>query len=206
MRQNAAFCGNGLNCLFHVTQFNSFFSLQEIPENGADVAHLKQVHTPVIAAGINLSNMWNRYLSFAWHSWTAQWTQNPAPEEHIGSLKLTHDLTLFGFSTRLLFLSVSARQVGKKLFFFFFFFFTFCFVFFQYYSMFPLFHRQIRPLKSYLIYPLLMFTVQECNILFSDREITTQRQINQLTNIPGTPSKPGTNILTSHPNQPTNQS
>ena len=195
MRQNAAFCGNGLNCLFHVTQFNSFFSLQEIPENGADVAHLKQVHTPVIAAGINLSNMWNRYLSFAWHSWTAQWTQNPAPEEHIGSLKLTHDLTLFGFSTRLLFLSVSARQVGKnssssssssssiiiiiitinsiiinilssyKSFAFLGLFFSFCNYCFlkipQYYLMFPLFHRQIRPLESDLIHPLLMFTAQE---------------------------------------------
>ena len=91
-----------------------FFHLcifQEIPENGADVAHFSQVHGPVIATGIDLTTMWNKYFSFAWHNWTAQWSQNPAPEEHIGSLRLTHDLQLFGFSSKVLFMTVLARQV-----------------------------------------------------------------------------------------------
>lgn len=85
--------------------------LQEIPENGADVAHLVQVHQPFIAAGINLTAMWNKYLSFGKHHWTAQWTQMMKPDEHIGSLKLTHDLTLFGISLPFVFLNVHAMQV-----------------------------------------------------------------------------------------------
>ena len=75
------------------------------------MAHLYQVHNPVIFAGIDLSTMWSKYLSFACHKWTASWTQNPAPEEHIGFLSLTHDLNVFGKSLSPLFLSVQARQV-----------------------------------------------------------------------------------------------
>ena len=97
----------------YFTVYASFTGFQEVPENGADVAHLYQVHNPVIFAGIDLSTMWSKYLSFACHKWTASWTQNPAPEEHIGSLSLTHDLNVFGKSISPLFLSVQARQVCK---------------------------------------------------------------------------------------------
>ncbi|KAL4219144.1 hypothetical protein ACF0H5_021726 [Mactra antiquata] len=89
--------------------------IEEIPENGADVAHLKQVHEPFIAAGIDLAGMWNKYLSFGQHRWTAQWTQMPKPDEHIGSLKLTHDLTFFGISLPFVFLRVHAMQIGPAI-------------------------------------------------------------------------------------------
>lgn len=86
--------------------------IEEIPENGADVAHLKQVHQPFIAAGIDLTAMWNKYLSFGQHHWTANWSQMPAPDGHIGSLKLTHDLTFFGISLPMVYMNVHAMQVG----------------------------------------------------------------------------------------------
>lgn len=86
--------------------------IEEVPENGADVAHLYQVHSPFIFAGIDLATMWNKYLSFACHKWSASWTQNPAPEEHIGSIKLTHDCSMFGKIVTPISLTVSARQIG----------------------------------------------------------------------------------------------
>lgn len=86
--------------------------IEEIPENGADVAHLKQVHQPFIAAGIDLVSMWSKYFSWGQHNWTAAWTQMPSPDGHIGSLKLTHDLTFFGISLPFVFLNVHALQIG----------------------------------------------------------------------------------------------
>ena len=65
-------------------------------------------------AGIDLTTMWSKYFSFACHKWTASWTQNPAPEEHIGSLDLTHNLVMFGIRIAPLFLSVHARQVSGQ--------------------------------------------------------------------------------------------
>ncbi|KAH3716024.1 cholesterol 7-desaturase nvd-like [Dreissena polymorpha] len=88
------------------------YHIEELPENGADVAHLAQVHKPFIAAGIDLASMWNKYLSWGQHKWTASWNQPPAPDEHVGSLKLTHDLKFFGISLPFVFLNVHAFQVG----------------------------------------------------------------------------------------------
>jgi len=76
------------------------------------VAHLKQVHQPFIAAGYDLTSMWNKYLSFGQHMWTANWSQMPSPDEHVGSLKLTHDLTIFGISLPFVFMKVEAKQVN----------------------------------------------------------------------------------------------
>lgn len=89
--------------------------IEEIPENGADVAHLKQVHTPSIAAGIDLTAMWSKLFSFTWHTWTANWVQLPAPDEHVGSLRLTHDMKVFGYNFSWLNMSVHARQIGPGL-------------------------------------------------------------------------------------------
>ncbi|BFZ20631.1 hypothetical protein BsWGS_23670 [Bradybaena similaris] len=89
--------------------------IEEIPENGADVVHLKQVHSPVITAGSDLRTMWNKRWAFAEHHWTAAWEQLPEPDGHIGFLKLTHDLSIFGFSIPLLHLQVAARQIGPAL-------------------------------------------------------------------------------------------
>lgn len=86
--------------------------IEEIPENGADLAHLYHVHRPIIFAGIDLTTMWSKYFSFACHEWQGSWAQNPAPEEHIGCLSLTQRMNIFGKTFFPLNLSVKARQIG----------------------------------------------------------------------------------------------
>ncbi|WAR31570.1 NVD-like protein [Mya arenaria] len=87
----------------------------EIPENGADVFHLIQVHQPFIAAGYDLTQMWSKYFNWGKHNWTASWSQMPKPEEHIGEIKLTHDLSLFGISLPFVKLNVHAFQIGPAI-------------------------------------------------------------------------------------------
>lgn len=87
--------------------------IEEIPENGADAAHLRQVHRPFLAAGRNLVYMWTKYLTWGQHVWDATWCQMPSPEEHVGCMKVTHDLTLFGVSFPSLFrFQINAFQLG----------------------------------------------------------------------------------------------
>lgn len=86
--------------------------IEEVPTNGADLAHLYHVHDPFILAGVDITKMWNKYLRFACHKWTGSWTQYPAPDEHIGCLSLTQDLSIFGKTFSPLHLDVKARQIG----------------------------------------------------------------------------------------------
>ncbi|XP_059174032.1 cholesterol 7-desaturase nvd-like [Physella acuta] len=86
--------------------------IEEIPENGADVVHLGHVHGPVVTAGNDLRTMWNKRWAFASHHWTAAWEPLPEPDGHIGQLKLTHKLSLFGFMLTILDLNVVAQQTG----------------------------------------------------------------------------------------------
>ncbi|KAL8574978.1 hypothetical protein ACOMHN_064509 [Nucella lapillus] len=86
--------------------------IEEIPENGADVSHLAHVHGPIIGAGIDLRYMWSKAWSFAQHHWTAAWEALPEPNGHIGQLKLTHSITVFGFHLPFFDLRVTAQQIG----------------------------------------------------------------------------------------------
>ncbi|CAG5115317.1 unnamed protein product, partial [Candidula unifasciata] len=89
--------------------------IEEIPENGADVVHLKQVHGPIVTAGSDLRTMWNKRWAFAEHHWTAAWEQMTEPDGHIGLMKLTHDISVFGFVLPLLNFKVMARQIGPAI-------------------------------------------------------------------------------------------
>ena len=89
------------------------FLQQEIPENGADVAHLAQVHGPIMTAGIDLRYMYTKWWSFAKHYWQGVWNQDP-DQKHIGILSLMHGIHIFGFSLPVLDLKVEARQVSTN--------------------------------------------------------------------------------------------
>ncbi|XP_045204735.1 cholesterol 7-desaturase nvd-like isoform X2 [Mercenaria mercenaria] len=90
--------------------------IEEIPENAADAAHLRQVHRPFIAGGYDLNKMWNRYISWAHHNWEATWSQRPSPDDHIGCMEVTHDLKFFDCSLfRLFKLKVRAMQIGPAI-------------------------------------------------------------------------------------------
>lgn len=90
----------------------TFYFFQEVPENGADMQHLQCVHTPLMTSGIDLRYMWNKLWSFGSHFWTASWESHPPPEEHIGTMSLTHSLHLFGKEMSLIDMAVKARQVA----------------------------------------------------------------------------------------------
>lgn len=86
--------------------------IEEVPENGADVAHLKQVHEPFLSAGVDLATMWNHYSSYGKHEWQASWEQMPSPDEHVGCMTVDHCVTLFGFRIPGLDAHVKAMQIG----------------------------------------------------------------------------------------------
>jgi cholesterol 7-dehydrogenase len=46
--------------------------IQDIPENGADRAHLATVHGTSIVAGMNVRNTRDSWLSFGTHIWDAK--------------------------------------------------------------------------------------------------------------------------------------
>lgn len=76
--------------------------IQEIPENGADVAHLNAVHGP---------GMVGRGLSR--HLWDAQWSPGADDMQHTATLRLNHQLDLFG-KFRMLKMDVCANQVRLR--------------------------------------------------------------------------------------------
>lgn len=86
--------------------------IEEIPENGADVSHLSQVHGPIIGAGVDLRYMWSKAWAFAQHNWSAAWEPLLEPNGHIGQLKLNHGISVFGVRLPIFDLYVTAQQIG----------------------------------------------------------------------------------------------
>lgn len=91
--------------------FHGHYFFQEIPENGADIAHLNAIHAPSLLGGSDLRYYEKAWHSFARHTWHATWRQHTANgEEHIGTMSLDHDVKLFNkFS--FISMKVNARQV-----------------------------------------------------------------------------------------------
>lgn len=85
--------------------------IEEIPENGADIAHLPQVHGPSMTSGVDLRYIYNTLHSFLKHKWLANWEQDET-EKHVGTLTIVHSLRIFGFRVGILDLKVEARQIG----------------------------------------------------------------------------------------------
>ena len=76
--------------------------IQEIPENGADTAHLDFLH-----GGFVLD-----FLTAAKHTWDASWIPQPHPQQHIAKIAIDTQISLFGH--KLAFTTVQTRitQVG----------------------------------------------------------------------------------------------
>lgn len=85
--------------------------IEEIPENGADVAHLKQLHGPFMASGIDLRTSHSKYWKFVHHDWSGNWEAS-TEDKHIGVLSLHHTVRLFGLDTKLFNMNVTAQQIG----------------------------------------------------------------------------------------------
>ncbi|CAL8121666.1 unnamed protein product [Orchesella dallaii] len=84
--------------------------IQEIPENGPDVAHLNVVHTSPILTGTNPEEScigWN----FIKHVWSASWTPNVEPRQHEAILSVNHHISLFN-KFPFFHIQVDVRQIG----------------------------------------------------------------------------------------------
>jgi len=88
---------------------------QEVPENGADVAHLIQVHGPIMTAGVDLRYTYSKWWSFARHNWNGQWSPHPDPDQkHVGVMNLLHGVQIFSWRFPVLDLKVCAKQVSDN--------------------------------------------------------------------------------------------
>ncbi|XP_017845942.1 cholesterol 7-desaturase [Drosophila busckii] len=82
--------------------------IQEIPENGADLAHFKAIHNEsIIAGGYNPKNSIFRWLGQ--HSWHASWDYTR--EKHIAEIRLKHSLKFYQ-KINLFEIDVVGKQIG----------------------------------------------------------------------------------------------
>ncbi|XP_063792207.1 cholesterol 7-desaturase nvd-like [Pseudophryne corroboree] len=86
--------------------------IEEIPENAADIAHLRFLHEPGILSGVDLRYTKSRIWDFFKHTWKVQWESEPAPNKHCSQMILQHSSLIFGKHYSILDLDVVARQVG----------------------------------------------------------------------------------------------
>jgi len=107
--------------------------VQEIPENGADVAHLDHLHGPSMLYGsdLHITNYYGtrddsgekrapcaekidnafKLTPFIQHHWTVNWQPADAPDNHLATSYLRHDLRLFN-KFPLIIMHVQAKQIG----------------------------------------------------------------------------------------------
>ena len=76
--------------------------IQEIPENGADTAHLDYLHGDFILD----------QMTAAKHTWQATWTPQPYPNIHIAKISVDTAMTLFGHRIPFSLVQTRISQVG----------------------------------------------------------------------------------------------
>uniref|UniRef100_A0A1I8Q400 3-ketosteroid-9-alpha-monooxygenase oxygenase component-like C-terminal domain-containing protein n=1 Tax=Stomoxys calcitrans TaxID=35570 RepID=A0A1I8Q400_STOCA len=84
--------------------------IQEIPENGADLAHFRAIHDISVLAGGKIPND-NFLKGVGTHKWEAIWT--PSATKHIALLTLKHSLS---FTEQLNFIKmdITGQQIGPS--------------------------------------------------------------------------------------------
>ncbi|CAG2056005.1 unnamed protein product, partial [Timema podura] len=88
--------------------------IQEIPENGGDVAHLAAVHGPSIFNGSDLRLGQRLLWSFTHHEWAAKWDPNTEPgKTHTATMFLKHEIRFFN-KLSLIGMDVRAEQIGPS--------------------------------------------------------------------------------------------
>ncbi|XP_052855245.1 cholesterol 7-desaturase nvd [Drosophila gunungcola] len=86
--------------------------IQEIPENGADIAHFNAIHNESL-----IDNSWfqKKVLSgrYGYHHWKASWFPAPGKLKHLATVNLTHTLEIFG-RFNCFRMDVSGKQIGPS--------------------------------------------------------------------------------------------
>lgn len=88
----------------------TIYHKKEIPENGADVAHLNVVHKPAMLTGGKPNDAVLKW-SFLKHVWGASWAANEqSGEEYKALMKVHHHMSIFN-KISLMSMDVEAHQV-----------------------------------------------------------------------------------------------
>lgn len=87
--------------------------IQDIPENGADVAHLPAVHSSTIFGGGEPSEFLEWLTQWTWHEWNIGW-QPDVEQKHVARVQLKHSMTMFG-KLDVFSLDVRAEQIGPAM-------------------------------------------------------------------------------------------
>ncbi|XP_020812870.1 cholesterol 7-desaturase isoform X2 [Drosophila serrata] len=94
---------------------NQFFincHIQEIPENGADLAHFDAIHKKnFIADFLVTKNIFAEH--FGHHQWTARWFPRFGKSKHLAEVNLTHALVIFG-KYNCFRMDISGKQIGPS--------------------------------------------------------------------------------------------
>ncbi|CAB3246521.1 unnamed protein product [Arctia plantaginis] len=80
--------------------------IQEIPENGADVAHLNAVHSPSLLTSLGEKFPF-LYNIIGCHEWSANWSKG---EDHTSYITLTHDYKILKYNV--LHIDAKITQIG----------------------------------------------------------------------------------------------
>ncbi|KAI1301425.1 Cholesterol 7-desaturase [Halotydeus destructor] len=89
---------------------------QEIPENGADAAHLMTIHETSVVFGSKFDGWADLALSkffLGRHEWAASWAPSAAPNQHLADVTLSQKLVLFGLP--MLTVDFDISQIGPLL-------------------------------------------------------------------------------------------
>jgi cholesterol 7-dehydrogenase len=89
--------------------------IEEIPDNGADIAHFGHLHSPIIAAGTDIRSIFQKKWNIFQHLWVAEWAQMEEPNSHIGELRVAHDLGFLSWKLPFTRTNVVVHQVGPGL-------------------------------------------------------------------------------------------
>jgi cholesterol 7-dehydrogenase len=89
--------------------------LKEIPENGADVAHLQELHKPATFAGNFISKIpfYDLLTKCLYFEWDANWSICSEPDQHIANISLNSRYILFGYP--FIVANFSIQQIGPAL-------------------------------------------------------------------------------------------
>nr|XP_039261003.1 cholesterol 7-desaturase nvd-like [Styela clava] len=69
--------------------------IQDIPENGSDLAHLSHLHVPSVFCGVNLAEQFDSWFNFADHIFKVDCKGSDDDLPHISKFDMTHHLEFF---------------------------------------------------------------------------------------------------------------
>ncbi|XP_018017327.1 cholesterol 7-desaturase nvd [Hyalella azteca] len=99
------------------TEHEVLAHIQEIPENGADIAHLGHLHVPSVFKGADLFSVFssNTFLDVAKHEWRGVWSPMEGEDSHVATVNIEHAFNLKPGGLRLFKMTVQALQIGPGL-------------------------------------------------------------------------------------------